>query len=126
MVAMKKACTDKQGQYLAFIYYYTKIHGRPPAEAEMQQYFRVLGVVHRRANGTENSQASIDREFVLVAIVGDRQTIDELHDKVWKTISGAAAVQHFRDVGLVEAGENLSLIAKACRSEFARARRVRF
>ena len=37
----KKAYTGKQGQYLAFIYYYSKIHGRPPAEAEMQQYFRV-------------------------------------------------------------------------------------
>jgi DNA-binding MarR family transcriptional regulator len=39
--AMKQPYTDKQGQYLAFIYYYGKIHGRPPAEAEMQQYFRV-------------------------------------------------------------------------------------
>ena len=38
---MKKAYTGKQGQYLAFIYYYSKLHGRPPAEAEMQQYFRV-------------------------------------------------------------------------------------
>jgi repressor LexA len=33
--------TDKQGQYLAFIYYYTKIHGRSPSEAEMQAYFGV-------------------------------------------------------------------------------------
>jgi repressor LexA len=33
--------TAKQGQYLAFIYYYTKIHGRPPAEADIQCYFRV-------------------------------------------------------------------------------------
>jgi repressor LexA len=33
--------TKKQGQYLAFIYHYTKIHGRPPAEADMQVYFRV-------------------------------------------------------------------------------------
>lgn len=32
--------TTKQGQYLAFIYNYTKIHGRPPAEADMQRYFR--------------------------------------------------------------------------------------
>ena len=31
--------TPKQGQYLAFIYYYTKIHGRAPAESEMQEYF---------------------------------------------------------------------------------------
>ena len=33
--------TEKQGQYLAFIYYYTKIHGRSPSEAEMQVYFGV-------------------------------------------------------------------------------------
>jgi SOS-response transcriptional repressor LexA len=38
---MKKSYTDKQGQYLAFIHYYNKIHGHPPSEAEMQQYFRV-------------------------------------------------------------------------------------
>ncbi len=33
--------TRKQGQYLALIYYYTKIHGRAPAEADLQQYFKV-------------------------------------------------------------------------------------
>jgi Mn-dependent DtxR family transcriptional regulator len=33
--------TQKQGQYLAFIYYYTKLNGRPPAEADMQRYFGV-------------------------------------------------------------------------------------
>lgn len=33
--------TAKQGQDLAFIYYYTKIHGAAPAEADIQQYFRV-------------------------------------------------------------------------------------
>ena len=33
--------THKQGQYLAFIYYYTKLHGQAPAEADMQRYFRV-------------------------------------------------------------------------------------
>jgi repressor LexA len=31
--------TEKPGQYLAFIYYYTKSHRRPPAEADMQRYF---------------------------------------------------------------------------------------
>lgn len=35
------APTAKQGQYLAFIYYFAKIHGHPPAEAEMQRYFKV-------------------------------------------------------------------------------------
>jgi repressor LexA len=38
---MKKAYTAKQGQYLAFIYYYARIHGRAPTEAEMQQYLQV-------------------------------------------------------------------------------------
>jgi repressor LexA len=38
---MEKRFTDKQGQYLAFIYYYTKINGRAPAEADMERYFRV-------------------------------------------------------------------------------------
>ena len=33
--------TAKQGQYLVFIYYFTKIHGEPPSEAEMQRYFQV-------------------------------------------------------------------------------------
>jgi Mn-dependent DtxR family transcriptional regulator len=33
--------TDKQGQYLAFIHAYSKVHGRPPAEADMQRKFQV-------------------------------------------------------------------------------------
>ena len=33
--------TTKQGQYLAFIHTYAKIHGRAPAEADLQRYFRV-------------------------------------------------------------------------------------
>ena len=38
---MAEDYTPRQGQYLSFIYYYTKIHGVPPAEADMQRYFRV-------------------------------------------------------------------------------------
>jgi len=33
--------TPQQGQYLAFIYYYTKIHGCAPSEADFERYFRV-------------------------------------------------------------------------------------
>jgi len=36
-----KTFTPKQGQYLAFIHLYTRLHRRSPAEADMQQYFRV-------------------------------------------------------------------------------------
>jgi DNA-binding MarR family transcriptional regulator len=40
-MAAQAPYTAKQGQYLAFIYYYTKIHGRSPSEADMQGYFQV-------------------------------------------------------------------------------------
>ena len=33
--------TEKQGQYLAFIYAYTRVNARPPAEIDMQRYFKV-------------------------------------------------------------------------------------
>ena len=40
--------TKLQGQYLAFIDAYTKLHGQPPAEADMQAYFKVTPPsVHR-------------------------------------------------------------------------------
>ena len=54
---MKKSYTHKQGQYLAFIHYYTKVNGRAPSEADMQKYFGVTPpsvhqmVVTLEANG---------------------------------------------------------------------------
>jgi DNA-binding MarR family transcriptional regulator len=33
--------TAKQGQYLAFIYAYTRVLGRPPAEADIRRHFEV-------------------------------------------------------------------------------------
>jgi len=37
----KKLFTAKQGQYLAFLFYYAKINGCAPAESDMQKYSRV-------------------------------------------------------------------------------------
>ncbi len=40
--------TAKQRRYLAFIYVYTRINRRPPAEADMQRHFQVTPpTVHR-------------------------------------------------------------------------------
>lgn len=33
--------TELQGQYLAFIYAYTKVNSRPPAQADLQRFFGV-------------------------------------------------------------------------------------
>ena len=38
---MEATFTKLQGQYLAFIAAYTKVNGRPPAEADIPRYFRV-------------------------------------------------------------------------------------
>ena len=54
--------TPKQGQYLAFIYYYTKIHGRPPAEADLQRFFRVTPPVVHQMIKTLAARGFIDRE----------------------------------------------------------------
>lgn len=39
--AAKPGYTPLQGQYLAFIYAYTTLNRRPPAERDMQAFFRV-------------------------------------------------------------------------------------
>jgi repressor LexA len=41
LTKMSPRYTPLQGQYLAFIYYYAKIHACAPAEADMQAYFKV-------------------------------------------------------------------------------------
>jgi len=37
----KPEFTEKQGQYLAFIYLYTKLNKQPPAHADIKRYFEV-------------------------------------------------------------------------------------
>ncbi|MCX5684324.1 MAG: MarR family transcriptional regulator [Planctomycetota bacterium] len=37
---MMAAYTPRQGQFLAFIYYYTRVNGQPPAEGDMERYFK--------------------------------------------------------------------------------------
>jgi Mn-dependent DtxR family transcriptional regulator len=41
VAAAPPSFTEKQGQYLAFIYAYSRIFRRPPAEADMQRHFQV-------------------------------------------------------------------------------------
>ena len=53
--AKKPTFTELQGQYLAFIYAYSKIHRRPPAEADMQRFFEVTPPsVHRMVKDLES------------------------------------------------------------------------
>lgn len=46
-----------QGQYLAFIHAYTKVIGRPPAEADLQRYFHVSApTVHQMVLALERAR----------------------------------------------------------------------
>ena len=54
--------TAKQGQYLAFIYYYTKIHGAAPAEADCRRFFRVTPPVVHQMIKTLEARGFIERE----------------------------------------------------------------
>jgi repressor LexA len=57
----KRPFTEKQGQYLAFIFYYTKIHGVAPAESDMQNYFKVSPPSVHQMVLTLEANGSIDR-----------------------------------------------------------------
>ena len=47
--------TPRQGQFLAFIHYYTKLNGCPPAEADMGRYFQTSApAIHQMILTLEN------------------------------------------------------------------------
>jgi Mn-dependent DtxR family transcriptional regulator len=61
--------TDKQGQYLAFIYTYNLINRRPPAEADFQRFFRVTPpAVHQMI-------VELERRGLITRVAGQPRTI---------------------------------------------------
>lgn len=68
------AFTPKQGQYLAFIYAYTRILGRPPAEADMQCHFKVTPPT------THQMVLKLEKEGLIRRQPGVARTIEILVD----------------------------------------------
>ena len=64
--------TATQGQYLAFIYAYTRVLGRPPAEADMQRHFNVTApsvhqmVLTLERNGLVKREPGIPRSIKIL------------------------------------------------------------
>lgn len=54
--------TAKQGQYLAYIWAYSKINGRAPAEADFQRYFKVTAPSVHQMLKTLNQNGLIQRQ----------------------------------------------------------------
>ncbi len=76
-----KTFTPKQGQYLAFIHLYTKLYRRPPAEADMQEYFRVSPPsVHPMVRSLERAGLikRLPRTARSIELLVDPKTLPEL------------------------------------------------
>jgi DNA-binding MarR family transcriptional regulator len=77
--------TAKQGQYLAFIYAYTHVLGRPPAEADLQRHFSVSPPsVHQMV-------LTLERTGLIHRKPGVARSIKLLVHQVSDWCSGAAA-----------------------------------
>lgn len=67
--------TAKQGQYLAFIYHYTKLNRRSPAQADIQRYFEVSPpTVHQMV-------LTLERKGLISRTAGAARAIDVLVDR---------------------------------------------
>ena len=95
---MESAATDvrpgytaRQGQYLAFIHAYRRLHGRAPAEADIQRFFRVSPPsVHQMILKLEQAGLITRRPRVArsISLAIDPKTWPELnswHDQPVKT-----------------------------------------
>ena len=81
--------TQKQGQDLAFIHAYMRVLGRPPAEADLQRYFRVTppsvhqmlitleraGLIRRQPGVARSIQLLIDPTALPPLLPGHSQSV---------------------------------------------------
>ncbi len=59
---MENKFTQRQGQYLAYIFYYSRINRRAPAEADIQNYFKVSSAsTHQMLRGLAEKQLIIKK-----------------------------------------------------------------
>ena len=69
--------TEKQGQYLAFIYTYSHMFRRPPAETDMQRHFQVSPpsvhqmIVTLERKGFIRRQPGVTRSIQVLVAPGD-------------------------------------------------------
>jgi DNA-binding MarR family transcriptional regulator len=81
--------TPRQGQYLAFIHAYTLVNGRPPAQADIQRFFRVTppsvhqmlltlersGLISRRPGVARSIAVLVDRSALPILEPGYAQPV---------------------------------------------------
>ena len=81
--------TKKQGQYLAFIHHYTKLHGIPPAEGDIEGYFQTTApYVHQMIVKIEEKGfiSKIPRTPRTIKVLLPPDQIPELGEEVSKEV----------------------------------------
>jgi len=73
----------------------------------------LVGVLHRLADLAEQLQAVAELQARLVAELGDRHALDQLHHEVRPAARGRPAVEHLGDVGMVHQRQRLALRLEA-------------
>jgi Mn-dependent DtxR family transcriptional regulator len=77
----QRTFTEKEGQYLSFIFYYTMIHGCAPAEADLQRHFKVSPPTVHQMVLTLEGQGLIEPvagEALSVRLLIDREDLPEM------------------------------------------------
>jgi DNA-binding MarR family transcriptional regulator len=81
---VRPSFTARQGQYLAFIHAYRRLHGRAPAETDFQRFFRVSPpsvhqmIVRLEQAGLITRQLGIARSITLAI---DPKALPELESR---------------------------------------------
>ncbi len=65
----KQEFTRRQGQFLAFIHYYTKLNGCPPAEGDMVRYFKIT------APSAHQMVVTLERRGLIERVPGQARSI---------------------------------------------------
>ena len=71
---MAATFTATQGQYLAFIYHYTKLNRRPPAQMDIQRFFGVT------PPSVHNMLLTLERKGLLARTPSQPRSIEVLVD----------------------------------------------
>jgi Mn-dependent DtxR family transcriptional regulator len=74
-VPQNESFTELQGQYLAYIATYTKLHRRSPAEADIQAYFGVT------PPSVHNMIVTLEKRGLIARIPGRARSIEVLVPK---------------------------------------------
>lgn len=77
----------------------------------------LVRILHGGTNLKEKFDAARNGKFEDVAIFIDRAPGDKLHDDVRSAVFGAASVEQASDVGMIESGDNLALVAEVVQDE---------